>query len=200
MEDTAKIFHRTAVSLARLLFGMKDPYFMRKIFEKSEKLSRVYINFEKSTGDLTAIHRDNLVSVINEIADLCDYVEHLDLSPVSPLLVLRKNVLVLKLQVLKSTSKEDMVVASDKKKNEIKKPVITASPAIVREKKIDGNREKILNFIQRFPNTRTKEIIDEFETISVRTVKRSLKGLVADGLLQKRDEGNAVFYFLSNVN
>jgi len=69
-----------------------------------------------------------------------------------------------------------------------------------KDKKIEGNRQKILDFVRRFPNTRTKEVIDEFNVLSVRTVKRSLKGLVDDGLLQKRIEANAVFYFPSNIN
>ena len=203
MEDIAKTFHRTSVSLARLLFGVKDPYFMRKVFEKSENLTRSYVNFEKGVGESFMTNRDGLISVINEIADLCDYVEHLKLSPNSPLLVLRKNVLLFKLQILKQGKKsDDAVVMSEKKKAEPKKSAIVSGPVLIREKdkKIEGNRQKILDFVRRFPNTRTKEVIDEFNVLSVRTVKRSLKGLVDDGLLQKRIEANAVFYFPSNIN
>ena len=176
---------------------------MRKVFEKSENLAKSYINFEKGMGESCVINRDSLISVINEIADLCDYVEHLKLSPISPLLVLRKNVLLLKLQVLKQGKKNsDTMMAPEKKKAEPRKSAIVSDPALIREKdkKIEGNRQKILDFVRRFPNTRTKEVIDEFNVLSVRTVKRSLKGLVDDGLLQKRIEANAVFYFPSNIN
>ena len=203
MEDIAKTFHRTSISLARLLFGVKDPYFMRKVFEKSENLARSFINFEKGVGESFVANRDSLLSVINEIADLCDYVEHLKLSPISPLLVLRKNILLLKLQVLKQGKKNgDTAIAPEKKKAEPRKSATISDPILTREKdkKIEGNRQKILDFVRRFPNTRTKEVIDEFNVLSVRTVKRSLKGLVDDGLLQKRIEANAVFYFPSNIN
>ena len=174
---------------------------MRKIFEKSEKLFQVYIIFEKGAGDSVDSNRTSLVAVINEVVDMCDYIEHLNLSPTSPLVVLKKNLFLLKLQI--KYGKKEATISADlpeKKKIISKTTVIAPAPMIVREKKIEGNRQRILDFICHFPNTRTKEIIDEFTTLSQRTVKRTLKELVADGLLQKRSEANAVFYFPSNVN
>ena len=205
MEDIIKTFHRTSISLARLLFGVKDPYFMRKVFEKSEGLSQACINFVKSVGDSSTSNRDNLVATIGEIIDLCDYIEHLNLSPATSLVVLKKNLFLLKLQVLKYDKKEattpptQSILPKKKKIDEGKNSTVLVS-TITKEKKIDGNRQRILDFVCHFPNTRTKEIIDEFTSLSQRTVKRTLKELVAEGRLQKRSESNAVFYFPSNVN
>ena len=60
--------------------------------------------------------------------------------------------------------------------------------------KESSNKERIFNFIKRSPNSRTKEIIDEFNILSERTVKRNLKELTTEGLVRKLAKDKGVYY------
>ncbi|HEY4504223.1 MAG TPA: hypothetical protein VJI73_00440, partial [Candidatus Paceibacterota bacterium] len=61
-------------------------------------------------------------------------------------------------------------------------------------KGLNPSKQKILEFIKSYPNTRTKDIINEFNALSDRTVKRSLTELMQIGLLKKKIENKAVYY------
>ena len=63
--------------------------------------------------------------------------------------------------------------------------------------KINPNKKKILDFIKSFPNTRTKDIIYEFNSISDRTVKRNLTELAREGLIRRKVDNKAVYYYAS---
>ena len=75
-----------------------------------------------------------------------------------------------------------------------KKEFPAAIPKSKKEEYLSGNKQKILNYIKRSPNSRTRDIIYEFSVLSERTVKRNLKELVGEGLVKKFSKDNAVYY------
>lgn len=59
------------------------------------------------------------------------------------------------------------------------------------------SKKKILEYIKSYPNTRTKDIIYEFNALSGRSVKRNLMDLLRSGLVRKRVDNKAVYYYAS---
>ena len=57
-----------------------------------------------------------------------------------------------------------------------------------------SNKDKILSLIKRRNKIRAKDIIGEFNDISDRTVKRTLKDLADNGLIRKEEINKAVYY------
>ena len=64
--------------------------------------------------------------------------------------------------------------------------------------KLNKSKKKILEFIKSYPNIRTKDIITEFNVLSNRTVKRNLTDLLRTGLIKKRVDNKAVYYYSSD--
>lgn len=56
------------------------------------------------------------------------------------------------------------------------------------------NRKLILKFIRGVSEARTKDVVDEFNILSERTVKRNLHELVVEGFLRKQVKDRGVFY------
>lgn len=72
---------------------------------------------------------------------------------------------------------------------------LSTSPKKVSAKDVlTDTKKRILDFIRQRPEVRTKDLIEEFSSISGRTIKRNLKELVMSGELTKRAEHKAVFY------
>jgi len=61
-------------------------------------------------------------------------------------------------------------------------------------KNLNETQEKILEFVRRVPDRRTKDVINQFSALSQRTIKRGLKELNKEGRIIKRIESGAVYY------
>ena len=145
----------------------------------------------------------NLLNSINGALDYLEYLEHDSKSDTTPLLLAQKNLLKFKLHVLKRNQvvKPERNKVEDKATNvsEIGLKPILKHKTVRSALKLDSNKEKIFNFIKKFPDARTKEIIDEFNALSDRTVKRNLKELIDEGFLKKKSEGGAMCYLITNL-
>lgn len=65
---------------------------------------------------------------------------------------------------------------------------------------ISKNKEAILDFIRHTPRARARDIVDGFHELSERTVRRNLRELIESGLVQKRSEQKAVYYFALDLS
>ena len=68
-------------------------------------------------------------------------------------------------------------------------PKVSDKPA-----KLNQSKLKILNFIKSYPDTRAKDIINEFSALSDRTVKRNLTELLKMRMIKKRVDNKATYY------
>jgi DNA-binding transcriptional ArsR family regulator len=78
------------------------------------------------------------------------------------------------------------------------RPLTSSAPVIQKSRrnknKLSETQEKILEFVRREPDCRTKDVVSQFSALSQRTVKRGLKELSEEGKIVKRADGVAVYY------
>jgi len=219
-------FTNSIILVSKLLDKIEDKFLARKLYEKISDMISAFISVQrvditKKINDHAAseasvrsnspllvshniLHR-NLINSFDNLLDYLEYLTHIFKSDVTPLLVVQRNLLKLKLHVLKQINigshkpevTERAVLASNIPIR-FDEQILKANPKR-RTKKFDlkqgSNKEKIMNFVKKFPDVRTKEIIDEFNILSGRTVKRNLRELTDEGFLKKKSEGGAVYYF-----
>ena len=193
-EDTLK-FTNSIILVSKLLDKIEDKFLARKLYGKISDAVSAFLEFQKA--DIKqASHNVTYQKLLNSVNSLLDYLEYLAYilkNEVTPLLVAQRNLLKLKLHLLKQAKTEHPKSVIDTKNEQISKPNL--KQRISRpDLKQGSNKEKILNFIKKFPDIRTKEIIDEFNIMSGRTVKRNLKELIDEGFLEKKSENGAVYY------
>lgn len=201
MEDSLKNFISAVIFLVKLFTGLDDKFLAQKLYGKLSGLIEGYVKFLSSREDNKAsmshnVDRKDLINQVDNLLDFLDYLEHSELTAATPLLYSRRNLLVLKLDLIR-LNKEIVNKQSDPKENITEHPapnVSRVSRPKTQKADLSSNQEKILGYIKRSPNVRTKEIIEEFSILSKRTVKRNLKELIDGGLLQKRSKDKAVYY------
>ena len=122
---------------------------------------------------------------VESLLELLAQIEHLGIGEKLPILTCREQLLRSKLATMPKEATGLPIPLTTK-------PVINRFPE--RTKKASKVREEILVFIRKRVAVRTKEIIDQFSAVSERTIKRSLKDLVQQGLVEKQSENNATHY------
>ena len=208
IEDSVKNFINTVIFVSRIFSGLKDKFLARKLYNKLSDFIAAYIaqrgfsNINVAKSGYIVQHRDvaqysqlDIKVATDSLLDLLDYLEHSKAVVATPLSYARRSLFALKLQLIRIQPKQHIV----KKERAASRaaPKINLRPELrSREKEINlsGNKEKILNYIKRSPDSRTKDIIYEFSVLSGRTVKRNLKELVDDGLLKKVSKDKAIYY------
>lgn len=194
-EESLKNFINSVIFLVKLFAGLKDKFLAQKLYDKTSGFIAGYIKlFSVKREDEATSHNMHLVEFKNSIdslLELLDYLEHSKSVSTTPLLYARKNLLDFKLNLVKQYHQPTQSHVKPKEN----KPVIPASKNVSPKTfKESSNKEKIFNFIKRSPNSRTKEIIEEFSILSERTVKRNLKELITEGLVRKLAKDNGVYY------
>jgi len=188
-EDRVNKFIGCLVSTARLMVGIKDPFFVRKVYLN---LSEFIVVYKKSEGE-SQIRK--VADSIDKMLETLDYLEHLKITPSSPLLLVRKNFLRFKLDIIKSGNRTQDV--AEKLANKIQSQKLPQKKSPVHRQAhqdLSPTKERILEFIKQTPSVRTKQVIEEFNLISERTVKRSLKELTDQGFIQRKEDSKAVYY------
>lgn len=160
------------------------------------------------------ITSQNLLNSASNLLDYLEYLAHISKSDTTPLFLAQRNLLKFKLHILKRNKAKEAGGTSDvPRPTEIRlhtgpspgpdvvnsAVLISSSPTKTKLARLtlksNSNKERIFNFIKRTPDVRTKDVLSEFNALSGRTVKRSLKELTEEGLLKKRSDGVAVYYF-----
>ncbi len=194
MGDLSKAIVTSLISCAELIFYAKDGFLKEKLFSKISDLLSTYI-----THDM-----DALGVRIDGLLEFMDYPEHYNSIKKEPLSLAKKHLLKLKLEFIKARrsrsildSKSSAKLFSEKSSMdnqsnmEIKQNLKNKKQPTYRS---NPNKERILDFIRRSPHIRTREVIDQFNLISGRTVKRNLAELTREGLVRKKLENRATYY------
>jgi|SRR3989338_7974893 len=203
MDDTLNNFIKAVVALIKIRSRLRDKFFNKKIGKMIHALMGDYIKF--MTADREDIIRDTskerFIDDLDRLTDLLSDLNYLGLLKTSPLFLgANKLLLLLKLQVIKRDNmrKPNLKTGSENiKGTEIenyKNKNLNRHRPERGTKGLNPSKQKILEFIKSYPNTRTKDIINEFNALSDRTVKRSLTELMQIGLLKKKIENKAVYY------
>lgn len=201
----------TIASLSRMSLRLEDKFLAGKVNEKMSEIVFEFTEFIRSSpADASHnVKHTNLLNVISGTSEYLEYIGHSLGSQIgTPLLLAQKNLLDLKLLIIRegktSPKKETRQAADFQNANGFQaesRRVGPASPKGLPRNSVrrdsprkDSNKEKIYDYIRRFPDARTKEIIEEFNILSGRTVKRNLKELIQEGLISKRSDAGAVYY------
>lgn len=196
-EDRAKSFINTVILTAKIFPGLKDKFLARKLYDKLSDFVLIFSKAgDKAGGNVAQSNREDLVTATNSLLEMLDYLEHSKAVAPTPLLYARRNLLALKLQLIRIVEKPNIIEKEKKGVSPAIPKINLCSDLGSREKETSagGNKEKIFNYIKRSPNSRTKDIVYEFSILSKRTVKRNLKELVDSGLLKKVAKNKAVYY------
>ena len=197
-EESLKNFTNSVIFLVKLFAGLKDKFLAQKLYDKISGFIAGYIKLFSSKGENIesdgTSHNIKLRSLLNSLdslLELLDYLEHLKFVLTTPLLYARRNLLDFKLNLIKLHYQPIKLVPKPKEN----KPLVSVSknthPKNLKE---SSNKERIFDFIKHSPNSRTKEIIEEFNILSERTVKRNLKELTSEGLVRKFAKDKGVYY------
>lgn len=197
-------FIDTVIFLVKLFNGLEDKFMAEKLYEKLEGFVSSYIKFsnpEKGGRDSGNVAQSSktkdLSNSIMSLLDFLDYLEHTNLTSTTPLLYSRRNLLDLKLYLLKrnieSVQEPPVKIKEEKVRITTNKSLSTVRSEALKE---NSNKERIFDFIKRSPSVRTRDIVDQFSVLSERTVKRNLKELIESGFLNKQTKDNAVYYIV----
>ena len=195
-DDYIKKFTAAIVFSSRMSGHIQDPVFLKKLYQSLGDLSKAHALF---LGEENAHHRSELLHCAQRIMDNIDYCEHLGLVPSVPLLQTRQALL----QFVEIFSSKKHKTSSDteaSRRASSKIPPHKNTEEVSDEPRLSDTQEKIFEFIRKSPNVRAKDIIDGFGLLSDRTVKRSLKELINSGLIKKKEENRAVYYFPAERN
>lgn len=210
MEERTKNFINTVISVSRIFSGLKDKFLARKLYDKLSDFISTYVpsprdnvaqpgfsNINVAKSDNIVQHQDvaqyyhQLKITTDSLLELLDYLEHSKTVATTPLLYARRSLFAFKLQLIRIQFESNPPAGGVEKE---RKTVFSDVPKIKKEINLSVNKQKILNYIKRSPDSRTKDIIYEFSVLSDRTVKRNLKELVNGGLVKKIIKDKAVYY------
>jgi hypothetical protein len=187
---------KITILLSRIRNSVKDKFFLSKLSARIYSFVSAFIIFLSSSGDSVAQRElsQKLITATDNILETFEYLEHLNILRLSPLsLRVSKELLSVKLYLLQEIEKPNP--AEPRKEVPVVQKI--SENQTKNNFKLNQSKQKILNFIRSFPNTRTKDIIQEFNVLSDRTVKRNLTELLHSGVIQKRVDNKAVYYYAS---
>jgi len=144
---------------SKILARIKDDFFKRKLLSKLLNLLTSYVA-QSSYQELR--------SALNNFLETVDYAIYYKLFDATPLLLLKRKTLKFRLLILKNLNTPQILKEKLSREN-----IIEEKP----KQLLTSNKDKILGFIKNNNKIRTKDIIGEFNNLSERTVKRTLKEL-----------------------
>lgn len=199
-------FIKTVLLLAKIQNLTKDSFFLDKFNSKMYRFSLSFLELLKEKSDDVAqcqILLERHLTSIDSLRDVLKEFQYLNIVKNNPLLLqVELCLLNIKLEICKRKhglifNKNSRVNSShyEQKVNNENTEVIRAPSK--KNNKLASSKKKILDFIKAYPNTRTKDIVYEFNALSDRTVKRNLTDLLRVGLVKKRIDNKAVYYYAS---
>jgi len=206
-EGLSKKFIRSIILLVSARNLVKDDFFYNKFTDKIFNFGSSLLSLQErgKQADVAQykLFVEKCFSDINDFGDILKELRYLNLMNNSPLMLeIEHSLLDVRFEILKSfrgVKERDGEV----KNNTAQTQVYNDKPAIrIKPKKSGGlndSKKKILEYIKSYPNTRTKDIIYEFNALSGRTVKRNLTDLIRVGLVKKRIDNKAVYYYANEV-
>ncbi len=188
-EEIQDRYFAALISCVELRKGISDVFFVETLDTKLRSLMISHGSTEPQ----------QVVSDINLLLEFITQLQHLQMVEAVSSAECIEKLLRLKITIIQNKKEAPRV-----KKTLAKPTAVDNVPHVVsppkdrfpqRTHKANQVREEILNFVRRKERARTKEILGQFNALSPRTIKRSLKELVDQGLLEKQVQGNSTHYF-----
>ena len=206
IEGRSLHFIKTVLLLAKVQNLTKDNFFLDKFNSKMYSFSLSFLELIKEGSDSVAqcqvLLERHLIS-IDSLRDVLKEFQYLGIVKDAPLLLeVELSLLSIKLEICRRKKGLILKDVSDDNSNHYEPKVSQKNTEITRTftkrtNKLASSKKKILDFIKSYPNTRTKDIVYEFNVLSDRTVKRNLTDLLRAGLVKKRIDNKAVYYYAS---
>lgn len=195
-EESLKNFISSIIFLVKLFAGLKDKFLAQKLYDKISGFIAGHVKLLNSRGEKDETMSHNIIFIefkntVDNLLEFLDYMEHSKSVFATPLLYARRNLLDFKLNLVRLHNQPIQIAP---KPIENKPTAFISKNVQPRNFKESSTKERIFNFIKRSPNSRTKEIVYEFNILSNRTVKRNLKELLNDGFIKKISKDKAVYY------
>ena len=149
------------------------------------KLIEAYFDFRGSPDVAQYSKGILLLSQLDGLLEDTDYILHSNQSLSTPLLYLKQKTLDLKLSFIQDIKNKKIPKTGESK---------TIKPAAIPKSKLTSNQEKIVDFVKKSNKIRTKDIVEKFNVLSERTIKRTLKDLTESGILKREEKDRAVYY------
>lgn len=190
--ESLKQFSMLLVSLARLTAGINDAFLVRRLNADMMRIVAEYTLLSRGKDNVAQYRSLWKVKIIFEsLINTFEHMNHFQVAPATPLAKAQRALCMFYRGVLQewgTSAKEAPRVVKEKGGQKTSRQKLSIHSPLTH------NQKKIFTFIQSFPNARTKDIIDQFNTLSDRTVKRSLRELMDAGFITKRAEHKAVYY------
>lgn len=194
--DRHSLFVHTLEFLFRAHISIRDPFFASRLSERLYSLILLHIQHNGSPREQRTQGREYF-RACKETSLLLEQIAHVGSG--DPVLIRTAQERLLSyarhvIMDIKNIPVEPAVRPSVSSQQAT--PLIQSAQAS-RPKPTNRNKtqEQILEFVKRVPECRPKDIIGEFNALSQRTVKRSLKELSEMGLIVKKtNEDKAVYY------
>ena len=203
--DTLDIFSKALLTLVKASRLINDRFFSDKFNKKLRDFTNNFLKFivGYQSGNVAQYKRPSeaFLADINALSDIFSELKYLGIVNSSPLL-LRSELMLLKIKLAVIKSTKYSLADNKKEDTQDVNKVIKSDLAVKKPKdktELTESKKKILDYIRTYPNTRTKDIIYEFNSLSDRTVKRNLTDLIHAGFVKKRIDDKAVYYYLSDV-
>ena len=201
-----KLFARIMTPLFRAQQSVADLFFKNRLNEEIECALDRHIQYWSHPSN--EFQRE-YIQALKDLDKIMQEIIYLEKGDAIQLAVAHEQVLrylynfIQEIRVIKQMPVETEVVA--KSPEPTPRPVyqqadlsVPSAPVvrkIVRGKgRLSETQEKILEFVRREPDCRTKDVVNQFSALSQRTIKRGLKELNEEGRIIKRSDGVAVYY------
>ncbi len=202
MKANHTLFIRILNDFARLRLSLNDPFYGNLLDSKAVSLAEGYLLW-KSLKEEELKHKNISHPFNQSLGGALEFVtqlKHLGNIEETPLLNLQQALLEMKLEaiiLIKNVKK-----VSQKPTESLPEAEESPIPVKIRPAKslkptpsLNRNQESILSFIKETHSVRTKQVIDQFSTLSGRTVKRNLKELLTEGLIVKQADNHGGMYY-----
>ena len=204
-EDISK-FTNSIILISKLFTMMEDRFLKQKLHGKLSDFVSAFMEQKNAHSPTSYNVNSDFKNSLNVLLDYLEYLAHISKNNTTPLLIAQRNLLKFKLHILQSNRDRKNTKGVSKILQPHEVPVtarVAISKSSVRTSRIclapNSSKERIFNFVKKTPDARTKDIMSEFNVLSGRTVKRSLKELTDGGFLKKRSDGAAVYYLVNEL-
>ncbi len=199
-QESLSKFTSAIVQLSRLAATLQEQFFLQKLKNLLQDIAFAQISFlHCGQGDNNVAQyieaQRHLQVTINHALEFLTYIEYFKHSPL--LHIRSAQLALLRLKFFIGDTKNTTEKIQEKNEQEVKTRQSLDTDNFPKKisTQLNGNQEKIFDFIKESHQVRAKEILDEFSPkLSGRTVKRNLRQLLKSGLILRRSENHAVFY------
>lgn len=197
--ERQKLFVRVMTSLFQVQQSVADLFFKNRLGEEIEQMIDKHIRHQSQQ---TREAQHEYILSLKDTEKVLQEIAYLGKGDATQLALSREQILhysysfIQEIRTIKQTPIEADIVV--KPAEPASRPLVSSVPVIrksIRGKgKLTETQEKILEFVRREPDCRTKDVVNQFSALSQRTIKRGLKGLSEEGRIVKKVDGAAVYY------